>query len=83
MLLQHTLDSLAIYGGVGGQLVDDVGEVREEVALVAVRKDGRHASVVELDVLVGHTHEMHGSILGHEGREGLGDEMGDFALCVC
>jgi hypothetical protein len=83
MLLQNTLQSLAVDGSVGGQLVDDVGQVGEEVALVAVGEDGRHAGVVKLDVLVGYAHEVHGCVLRHKGREGLGDDLRDFALTVC
>jgi hypothetical protein len=80
VLLQDGFEGGRLDGGVSRQMVDDVGQVGEEVALVLVRQDGGHASVVELDILIGHADEVHGGVLGHQGDEGFGDELGDFAL---
>lgn len=80
MLLQDGLEGGRVEGCVGGDLVDDVSQVGEEVALVAVGEDGGHAGVVELDILVVHAHEMHGSVFGHEGCEGIRNDLGDGAL---
>jgi hypothetical protein len=83
VLPQDGLEGAGVRGGVGGEVVDDVGQVGEEVALVLVREDGRHAGVVELDVLVGDAHEVHGGVLGHERGQGVGDGSGDGALRAC
>lgn len=48
--------------------------------MIFICKDSGNACVIELDVLVGHAHEVHGRILGDERVEGVGDELGDFAL---
>lgn len=80
VLLQHGLQSSGVNRCVCWQLVDDVGQIGEQVALILICKDGGNACVVELDVLVGHAHEVHGRVLGDERVEGVGDELGDFAL---
>ena len=49
---------MGIEVNVVGDLVDDVGEVCEEVALVLVCEDGGHAGVVEFDVGVVHAYEV-------------------------
>lgn len=61
-------------------LINDVRQVREEVTLVLVREDGGGAGAVELDVLVGDTDEVDGGVCSDEGFEGLGDDLGYFAL---
>jgi hypothetical protein len=48
--------------------------------LILICKDSGNARVVKLDVLVGHAHEVHGRVLGDERVQGVGDELGDFAL---
>jgi len=61
-------------------LVDDVGEVCEEVALVLVGEDGGDTCVVELDVFVVYSDEVNGGMGSHERREGIRDDLGDGTL---
>jgi len=80
MLAQDILQSRGIEQRIVGDLVNDISQVGEEVALVLVREDGGHAGVVELDGFVVDAHEVHGGVRGHERREGVGDDLGDGAL---
>jgi len=62
VLLQHVLQSLGVEQGVIGDLVDDVGEVCKQVALVLVCENGWYTSVVELNVGVVYAHEVDGRV---------------------
>lgn len=63
-------------------MVDDICEVRKEVALVLVCEDSGHAGVVELDVLVVHAHEVNGGVGWDEGCQSVRDDLGDGTLCL-
>ena len=57
-------------------MVNDVGEVCEEVALVFVCEDSGDACIVELDVFVVDSDEVNRGVRGHERCEGIRDDLG-------
>ena len=75
VLPEDGLQGAGVELGVLRDLVDDVGQVCEEVALVLVGQDGGHASVVELDVLVVDFDEVEGGVCWYERLEGIGDDL--------
>ena len=71
MLSEDILQGPGIEQCVIWDLVDDVGQVCEEVALVLVCEDSGHACVVELYVFVMYADKVDGGVLGDEGRESV------------
>lgn len=80
MLPQDILQRLRVEQRVLGYLIDDIREVCEEIPLVPIRQDGRHARVVELDFVVVHLDEVDGGVDGHERAERCVDNLADGAL---
>jgi hypothetical protein len=56
-------------------LVDDVGQVCEEVSLVLVGEDGGDACIIELDVLVVDFDEVDGWVAWDERSKSIVDDL--------
>jgi hypothetical protein len=80
MLPQNILQRLGIKGRIFRNLINHIRQVREEIPLVPIRQDGRHARVVELDLVVANFNEVDGRVDGDEVREGCFDDLADGTL---
>lgn len=80
VLAKNIAQSIGVELCVLGYLIDDVGEIREEVALVLVSKDGRNTGIIELDLVVVHLDKVDSWMGGNERREGLLDDLTDTTL---
>lgn len=61
-------------------MINDVGEVGNEITLVPVRQDCRYASVVEINLLVVDLDEMDHGMLRDKRSERIIYELGDLTL---
>lgn len=80
MLLQNGGQSCGVKVGVLGDLVDDVGEVGEQIALVLVTQNGGHTSIVELKGFVVGLDKVDGGVFGNQRGEGFFDDLRHWAL---
>lgn len=83
MFPEDILQSLGIEQRIIGYLVDNVCQVREEVALVLVREDSGYTSIVELDVFVVDADEVDAGVLRYERDKCVGDDLGYWTLGSC
>jgi hypothetical protein len=75
MLSQDSLQRSGIKYTVVWNLVDDVGEVCKEVALILVSENGRDTCVVELDIFVVDSDEVNIGVRCNERCQGIGDDL--------
>lgn len=80
MLPQHILQRLRIEQRILRYLINDIREIRKQIPLVPIRQDGRHARVIELDLVVVHLDEVDGGVDRHERAERCIDDLTDGAL---